>query len=141
MVEVSTYVGRLSIYIMKERNVNLLCQIRDLYRSIAEFENEFVKKHNLCLNEGMLLCTLSNVDKLSSGEIAEMLGLSNSNASKVIRSVENKGLIKRELGNQDKRQMNFLLTDEGLAVIKKIKTENIKTLLTQCHLEKFLTQD
>ncbi len=89
----------------------------------------------------MLLCTLSNVDKLSSGEIAEMLGLSNSNASKVIRSVENKGLIKRELGNQDKRQMNFLLTDEGLAVIKKIKTENIKTLLTQCHLEKFLTQD
>jgi DNA-binding MarR family transcriptional regulator len=126
---------------MKERNVNLLCQIRDLYRSIAEFENEFVKKYNLCLNEGMLLCTLSNVDKLSSGEIAEMLGLSNSNASKVIRSVENKGLIKRELGNQDKRQMNFLLTDEGLAVIKKIKTENIKTLLTQCHLEKFLTQD
>jgi len=119
---------------MKERNVNLLCQIRDLYRSIADFENEFIRKHGLCLNEGMLLCTLSNAGKLSSGEIAEILGLTNSNASKVIRSVEKKGLIKRELGDQDKRQMNFLLTSKGLDVIKKIKTEKFEVpdLLGEC---------
>ncbi|MDD4591779.1 MAG: MarR family transcriptional regulator [Parabacteroides sp.] len=119
---------------MKERNVNLLCQIRDIYRSIADFENEFIKKHDLCLNEGMLLCTLSNAERLSSGEIAEILGLTNSNASKVIRAVEKKDLIKRELGDQDKRQMNFILTSKGLAMIKKIKTEKfeIPDLLRAC---------
>ena len=91
-------------------------------------------RHGLCLNEGMLLCTLSNAGKLSSGEIAEILGLTNSNASKVIRSVEKKGLIKRELGDQDKRQMNFLLTSKGLDVIKKIKTEKFEVpdLLGEC---------
>jgi len=119
---------------MKERNVNLLCQIRDIYRSIADFENEFIKKHDLCLNEGMLLCTLSNAERLSSGEIAEILGLTNSNASKVIRAVEKKDLIKRELGDQDKRQMNFILTSKGLAMIKNIKTEKfeIPDLLRAC---------
>ena len=70
-----------------------LCKIRDLYRAIAEFETRFEKAHHLCLNEGMLLCCLSRKKRLSSGEIAEQLGLSNSNTSKVIRSVEDKGYI------------------------------------------------
>lgn len=61
-----------------------LCKIRDLYRAIAEFETRFEKAHQLCLNEGMLLCCLSRKKRLSSGEIAEQLGLSNSNTSKVI---------------------------------------------------------
>ena len=60
-----------------------LCKIRDLYRAIAEFETRFEKAHHLCLNEGMLLCCLSRKKRLSSGEIAEQLGLSNSNTSKV----------------------------------------------------------
>lgn len=52
-----------------------LCKIRDLYRAIAEFETRFEKVHHLCLNEGMLLCCLSKKKRLSSGEIAELLGL------------------------------------------------------------------
>ena len=76
-----------------------LCKIRDLYRAIAEFETRFEKAHQLCLNEGMLLCCLSRKKRLSSGEIAEQLGLSNSNTSKVIRSVEDKGYIERNLGD------------------------------------------
>ncbi len=88
-----------------------LCKIRDLYRAIAEFETRFEKAHHLCLNEGMLLCCLSRKKRLSSGEIAEQLGLSNSNTSKVIRSVEDKGYIERNLGDCDKRQMYFSLTE------------------------------
>ena len=70
-----------------------LCKIRDLYRAIAEFEIRFEKVHHLCLNEGMLLCCLSKKKRLSSGEIAELLGLTNSNTSNVIRSVEDKGYV------------------------------------------------
>lgn len=85
-----------------------LCKIRDLYRAIAEFETRFEKAHHLCLNEGMLLCCLSRKKRLSSGEIAEQLGLSNSNTSKVIRSVEDKGYIERNLGDCDKTPDVFL---------------------------------
>ena len=67
-----------------------LCRIRDIYRAIAEFEVKFMQEFDLSLNEGMLLCILLNTPKLTSSEIAEALGLSASNASKIIRSVEEK---------------------------------------------------
>lgn len=102
-----------------------LCKIRNLYRTIAEFEVKFTKQHGLCLNEGMLLCTLLQTGKLASGEIAEQLGLTHSNTSKVIRSVEDKGYIQRILGENDKRQMYFILTEEGKKVIYQIKTSKM----------------
>lgn len=103
-----------------------LCKIRDIYRAVAAFEVEFEKQHNLCLNEGMLLCTLSKVERLSSGEIAEALGLTTSNTSKVIRSVEDKELIERDLGRVDKRQMYFSLTEKGRQALSKINCNNQK---------------
>ncbi len=90
-----------------------LCKIRDVYRAIAEFEKQFQEKHGLCLNEGMLLCSLSQGEAHTSGQMAELLGLSCSNVSKVIASVEKKGLVKRALGKEDKRQMYFQLTAAG----------------------------
>ncbi|MEG0795937.1 MAG: MarR family transcriptional regulator [Odoribacter sp.] len=98
-----------------------LCKIRDIYRSISEFEIRFEKTYQLSLNEGMLLCTLSQSEQLTSGEIAGFMGLTTSNTSKVIRSVENKGLIKRILGHQDKRQMYFSITPAGREKITAIE--------------------
>lgn len=49
-----------------------LCKIRDVYRAIAEFEVQFVQKYDLSLNEGMLLCTLLEAPKLTSGEMANV---------------------------------------------------------------------
>lgn len=98
-----------------------LCKIRDVYRVIAEFEVQFTRLYGLSLNEGMLLCTLLARSKLTSGEIAEALGLSASNTSKVIRSVENKKLVTRLIGEEDKRQMHFSLTPAGKEKISDIK--------------------
>jgi len=107
-----------------------LCKIRDVYRAIAEFEVQFTQMYDLSLNEGMLLCTLLNT---TSSEIAEALGLSASNTSKVIRSVEGKKLITRLIGKEDKRQMRFSLTTEGKNRISDIKnaTFELSELLQQ----------
>lgn len=110
-----------------------LCRIRDIYRSIIEYEGRFEKVHGLCLNEGMLLCSLNKSEKLTSGEIAERLGLTCSNTSKVIRSVENKGLIKRVIGKNDKRQMYFKLSSKGeekLHAISCVQPELPEVLLS-----------
>ena len=108
-----------------------LCRIRDIYRAIAEFEVKFMQEFDLSLNEG--LCTLLNTPKLTSSEIAEALGLSASNTSKVIRSVEDKKLIARLVGKTDKRQMHFALTPEGKSRITVIKnsTPEIPALLQE----------
>ena len=107
-----------------------LCKIRDVYRAIAEFEVQFTQMSDLSLNEGMLLCTLLNTPKLTS---SEALGLSASNTSKVIRSVEGKKLITRLIGKEDKRQMRFSLTTEGKNRISDIKnaTFELSELLQQ----------
>ncbi len=102
-----------------------LCAIRDLCRSISEFETDFLTKHSLCLNEGMVICSLKD-GRLSSGEIASQLHLSCSNTSKLLRSVEEKGLIERDMGEKDKRQMYFTLSKEGKRTLKVIETESVE---------------
>lgn len=109
-----------------------LCLIRDVYRSIRDFEIVFQQKHNLCLNEGMALCSLKT-KRLSSSDLASALGLSHSNTSKVIKSVEAKGFVERSLGEEDKRQMYFVLSRQGVKKLEEIKAEetNILPLLEQ----------
>ena len=69
-----------------------LCRIRELQRAVNRFEAALERSHGICLNEGMALCSLSKAGRLSCGELGEMLGLTPSNTSKVLRSVEGKGL-------------------------------------------------
>lgn len=103
------------------------CRIRDLYRSISEFEHNFENAHGLCLNEGMLLCTINNSPEnmLSSGFLADSLGLTCSNTSKLIKSIEEQGYISRVLGKEDKRQMYFKLTKKGKDKIEQIHCHEI----------------
>ncbi len=69
----------------------------------------------------MLLCYLKETSKpITSGEISDLLVLSHSNTSKIISSTEDKGLIHRELGHDDKRHMYFNLTAKGEEVLNSI---------------------
>ena len=106
--------------------IQTLCKIRELNKAVTAFETRFEEAFHVGLNEGMLLCTLSNLGQLSSGEIADHLGLRTSNTSKVIRSVELKGLVKRVVGKEDKRQMYFSLTPEGAEALKRIKCDVVE---------------
>src|SRR3989339_690986 len=101
-----------------------LCAIRDICRSISEFEALFLSRHSICLNEGMVICSLKD-GRLSSGEIASQLHLSCSNTSKLLRAVEEKGLIERDMGDKDKRQMYFTLSKEGKKRLKSIEAEDV----------------
>ena len=50
-----------------------------------------------------------------------------SSTSKVLRSVEGKGYVNRELGTNDKRQMYFSLTEKGRVLLGSINCEEIET--------------
>ena len=69
---------------------------------------------------------MSDTPKLSSGDIARQLNLSQSNASKVIRAAEKKGLIQRSLGEDDKRQMYFSLSAEGRDCLGRLQCCDIQ---------------
>ena len=102
-----------------------ICVIKDIYRAINSFEESFIKTFDLCINEGLVLCSLRN-KQLSSSEIAEQAGLNFSHASKTIKSIEEKGLIMRNIGHSDKRYMNFELTPKGKEIITKIENNPLQ---------------
>ena len=99
-----------------------MCKIRNIYRSIISYEAKLQKRYGICLNEGMLLCSLLATEQLSSGEIAAALGLT---ASKVLSNAEEKGFVSRTLGKHDRRQMYFVLTDRGRELISTINNDEI----------------
>lgn len=99
--------------------------MKEIHKAMSAFEEELIHSHDVCLNEAMVLCSLSD-ESLSASEISEKTGLTSSHASKVIRSIEEKGLIKRELGEKDKRQMYFKLSESGIEKLKKIKSKDLK---------------
>lgn len=102
--------------------MNPLCKIRDIQRAVHQFELCLEEKHGVCLNEAMALCCLQQNGRLSSGELGEMLGLTPSNTSKVIASIERKDLISRIMGESDRRQMYFSLTDGGRSLLDAIQS-------------------
>ncbi len=105
--------------------MRLLCKIRDLSRAIADFETVFQKEFAISLNEGMTLCTLDCAKCLTSGQLAKNLGLSYSNMSKVIKHLEDKNLIARCIGKEDKRQMLFSITENGRELLDRINANEV----------------
>jgi DNA-binding MarR family transcriptional regulator len=103
-----------------------LCKIRDVQRAIVQYETAFEKLHGISLNEGMVLCSLLHAPSLTSGELMALLGLSQSNTSKVIASVEKKKSIRRALGKDDKRQMYFHITDKGRQCLEHVRGDEIE---------------
>ena len=50
-----------------------------------------------------------------------------SNTSKVLRSVEQKGLVTRELCNEDRRQMYYSLTQQGRELLASVSCREVET--------------
>ena len=99
--------------------------MRDLLKGLSELENRLEEAYGVSLNEAMVLCSVG-AETVTAGTIISCTGLTSSHASKVIRSVEDKGLLARKLGEQDKRQMYFTLTRKGKACLENIKEQGVE---------------
>ena len=105
--------------------MELICQIKDVYKALYTFEKEFSEGFGMTINEAMLLCCMKDGKERPANEIAEFIGLSNSRVSKIITSVEEKGWIVRAMGAEDKRKMIFSLSKAGKMVVKTMKDKQI----------------
>lgn len=101
-----------------------ICVVRDIYKALEAFEEEFEQVHGVSINEAMALCSLSD-GALAASEIANRTGMGASHCSKVIRVIEEKRLIHRSLGRVDKRQMYFRLSKTGSACLEKMQCGSV----------------
>lgn len=100
--------------------IQTICMMRDLVRALAQLEDELVRTCGVGLNEAMVLCAIGR-GSATAGDVARCVGLLPPNASKVVRSVERKGLVGRSLGETDHRRMYFTLTPAGLACLDRLR--------------------
>lgn len=105
--------------------IKCICVMRDLFRALAELESGLKDTYGLTLNEAMVLCSVGD-ETVTAGVIVERTGLKASHASKVIRQVEEKGLLSRHLGEDDKRQMCFTLTAGAVDCLQRIKARGVE---------------
>lgn len=98
-----------------------ICRIKEIYRTLYQFEKTFAERHGITINEAMLLCCLKDGEARTAGTLCDFVGLSNPRVSKVITTVEEKGYLRRTISPQDRRQMLFSLTDEGAAKIRRMQ--------------------
>lgn len=103
-----------------------ICAIKDIYKTLYQFEKAFTEIHEITINEAMLLCCLKDNQEKSAGTICDYIGLSNSRVSKVITSVENKGFIDRTINKDDKRQMFFSLTPKGKEKVEQMMNAELR---------------
>lgn len=102
--------------------IHTICVMRDLVRAMSQLESQLMNLSGLTLNEAMVLCCIAN-ETVTASEICEHTLLLPSHASKVIRHLEEKKLLLRALGKEDKRTMIFSLTDQGEVTINTLKTQ------------------
>ena len=94
---------------------NCIHKVHSIFRAVIEFERALENTFNININELMLLCMLANKESLLAGEIASEMGLTRSNASKVIAALERKGYLERHTCKHDSRCQRCRITESGLS--------------------------
>ena len=75
----------------------------------------------------MILCALKEAsDKVTATNLSKQTELSPSHTSKMLRILEEKGLIVRELGNEDRRQMYFHLSSTGKQRVSELEVDKVE---------------
>jgi MarR family transcriptional regulator, organic hydroperoxide resistance regulator len=103
---------------------SLFTPIRESWRQLHELDQLLRNSHDLSLDEVFLLCCISESCKCQ-GDIAREIGLTPTQASRVLSSLEKKALIHRALDTEDKRKMNFTINSLGSAKLEQISTMDI----------------
>ncbi|MBN1523229.1 MAG: winged helix DNA-binding protein [Spirochaetales bacterium] len=87
----------------------------------CNFESEISSSLPLTGREISVLCAIHADEQVRSHELAERLDLSDSRASRLIKSLTEKNLLVWKMDNEDRRAAQISLSDEGKEICKQIE--------------------
>jgi DNA-binding MarR family transcriptional regulator len=110
----------------------LTAPVRDtLARFVTAYLMDFgtaAERHGLTPTQAKVVLLLENGEALSMRTIAERLFCDPSNITGVADRMESHDLIRREVNPSDRRVKNVVATDEGLALARRIRAEQHRTV-------------
>lgn len=99
--------------------------IKAAWHAIARMYNQQAIKYGGTMSIGFALLNIHTEEGTPATKIAPMMGLEARSLTRLLKSMEEKGLIYRETDKNDKRSVRILLTKEG----KKNKEKAKNTVL------------
>lgn len=99
--------------------------IKAAWHGIARMYNQQALKYNGTMSIGYALLNIPSEKGTAAMKIGPLMGLESRSLTRLINSMEEKGLIYREVDKKDKRSVKVYLTKEG----KKMKEKSRETVL------------
>jgi DNA-binding MarR family transcriptional regulator len=87
--------------------------IKAAWHSIARMYNQQAQKYNATMSMGFVLLNINGEEGTAATKIAPLMGLEARSLTRLLKSMEEKGLIYREADKNDKRSVRICLTAEG----------------------------
>ena len=98
--------------------------IKAAWHAIARMYNQQAAKHDLTMSMGFVLLNI-HAEGTPATKIAPLMGLEARSLTRLLKTMEEKGLICRETHPADKRMVKIMLTKEG----RKKKEKSRETVL------------
>jgi DNA-binding MarR family transcriptional regulator len=99
--------------------------IKAAWHAIARMYNQQASKHDITMSMGFVLLNIHSDDGTPATKIAPLMGLEARSLTRLLKTMEEKGLILREADSSDKRLVRIVLTKEG----RKKKERSRETVL------------
>ncbi|MEL7001097.1 MAG: MarR family transcriptional regulator [Bacteroidota bacterium] len=99
--------------------------IKSTWHAIARMYNQQASKQEITTSIGFVLLNISSKEGTPATKIAPLMGLEARSLTRVLKNMEEKGLVYREPDPNDKRSVRIFLTSEG----KKKKEVSRETVL------------
>ena len=87
--------------------------IRWAWHSIARMYNLEASKHGSTMSVGQTLLNIDLEDGTPSTKLGPKMGMESRSLTRILKTMEEKGLIYRQADNNDKRMVRIFLTDFG----------------------------
>ncbi len=99
--------------------------IKAAWHAISRMYNQQAMKYDGTMSIGYALLNISSEEGVAATKIGPLMGLEPRSLTRLLKSMEEKGLIYREVDKNDKRSVRVLLTKEG----RKMKEKSRETVL------------
>ena len=93
------------------------------HRSVSGSLSERMKKHKIQIEAWRVLECLDVGQRLTMGDLAKQALINPPTLSKLVDRMVSDGLVHRQIGTQDNRQINLLLTDLGRVRMVQIRKD------------------
>ncbi len=118
-------------------------QIKQTWHAISRMYNHIATQEGITSSMGFVLININSKEGTPATKIAPMMGLESRSLTRVLKSMEEKGLIKRIPDSKDRRSVRVFLTEEGkvkrtiaIQVIKEFN-QRIQQSLTAKEIDNF----